>query len=147
MMRRIFLEGSMMKTDRMVKAMPFSSTLVASWWSILAIRLGKCSDGQETRRRDAHVVGQSHLSLFVANDGKLEVGAGDFIDVLDPARVRVDCVGRETNQLDAAFGELGFEFGKGAELGSANGGVVLAFESKVRSRGSAKRRGASLTSG
>lgn len=27
--------GSMMKTLRMVKAMPFSSTLVASWWSIL----------------------------------------------------------------------------------------------------------------
>jgi len=34
-MVRIFFLGSMMKTERMVKAMPFSSTLVASWWSIL----------------------------------------------------------------------------------------------------------------
>jgi hypothetical protein len=30
----VFL-GSMTKTERMVKAMPLASTLVASWWSIL----------------------------------------------------------------------------------------------------------------
>ena len=30
-MSRIVFLGSMMKTDRMVKAMPFSSTLVVSW--------------------------------------------------------------------------------------------------------------------
>jgi len=30
----VFL-GSMTKTERMVKAMPLESTLVASWWSIL----------------------------------------------------------------------------------------------------------------
>ena len=35
-MVRIFLLGSMKKTERMVKAMPLESTLVASWWSILA---------------------------------------------------------------------------------------------------------------
>ena len=29
--------GSMMNTLRIVKAMPFSSTLVASWWSILNV--------------------------------------------------------------------------------------------------------------
>lgn len=34
MVRMVFL-GSMMKTDRMVKAVPLESTLVASWWSIL----------------------------------------------------------------------------------------------------------------
>lgn len=34
-MRMVFL-GSMTKTERMVKAMPLESTLVASWWSILA---------------------------------------------------------------------------------------------------------------
>jgi len=32
---RIVFLGSMMKTDRMVKAIPLESTLVASWWSIL----------------------------------------------------------------------------------------------------------------
>jgi len=33
--RMVFL-GSMTKTERMVKAIPLESTLVASWWSILA---------------------------------------------------------------------------------------------------------------
>ena len=37
---RTFLAGSMMKTERIVKAMPFSSTLVASWWSILCGEFG-----------------------------------------------------------------------------------------------------------
>lgn len=31
MIRRIFFWGSMMKTERMVNAMPFSSTFVVSW--------------------------------------------------------------------------------------------------------------------
>lgn len=34
MVRMVFL-GSMTKTERIVKAMPLESTLVASWWSIL----------------------------------------------------------------------------------------------------------------
>lgn len=34
-MVRIFFFGSMIKTERMVNAMPLESTLVASWWSIL----------------------------------------------------------------------------------------------------------------
>lgn len=38
----VFL-GSMTKTERMVKAMPFSSTLVASWWSILDLIMSPCS--------------------------------------------------------------------------------------------------------
>lgn len=33
--RMVFL-GSMMKTERMVKAMPLESTLVASWWSSMS---------------------------------------------------------------------------------------------------------------
>lgn len=32
----VFL-GSIMKTERMVNAMPFESTLVVSWWSILLV--------------------------------------------------------------------------------------------------------------
>jgi hypothetical protein len=38
--------------------------------------------------------------------------------------VRVDGVGRETNHLDAALGELGLQLGEGSELGRANRGVV-----------------------
>ena len=34
-------------------------------------------------------------------------------------------VGRQTDQLDAALGELGLELCKGAELGGADGGVVF----------------------
>lgn len=34
-------------------------------------------------------------------------------------------VGRQTDQLDAALGELGLELGKSTELGGADGSVVL----------------------
>ncbi len=34
-------------------------------------------------------------------------------------------VGRETDELDAALGELGLELGEGAELGGTDGGEVL----------------------
>lgn len=34
-------------------------------------------------------------------------------------------VGRETDELDAALGELGLELGEGAEFGSTDGSVVL----------------------
>ena len=36
-----------------------------------------------------------------------------------------DRVGRQAEQLDAALGELGLETGELAELGGANGSVVL----------------------
>lgn len=71
-----------------------------------------------------HVVGVRDLAVLVANDGEAEVRASDLINVLDPALVRVDSVGRQTNELDAALLELGLEFGEGAELGRANRGVV-----------------------
>lgn len=32
----------------------------------------------------------------------------------------VDCVGAETDELDATFGELGLELGEGTELGCAD---------------------------
>ena len=72
-----------------------------------------------------HVVGESDLALLVANDGELEVGARDLVNVLDPATVAVDGVGRETDELDTTLGELGLELSEGTELGGADGGVVL----------------------
>lgn len=80
--------GSMMNTLRMVKAMPFSSTLVASWWSILCVQksvfeafaaiLSSCSfllDMGAGRSFHSHVVCQCHLSLLVPNDRKSQVAA------------------------------------------------------------------------
>lgn len=37
-MRRIVFFGSIMKTDRMVNAIPLASTFVVSWWSSLCDR-------------------------------------------------------------------------------------------------------------
>lgn len=120
-MRMAFL-GSMMKTLRMVKAMPFSSTLVASWWSILESR-GQFAPGFETKALCAlcysHVVLKGNLPLLVADDGELELGAADLIDVLDPAAMALDRVGAEPDELDAALCELGFQLGERAELGGA----------------------------
>lgn len=72
-----------------------------------------------------HVVGVGYGALLVADDGKRQLAARDLIDILDPSAVRLDRVGRQSNQLDAALGELGLEFGKGAQLGGADGRVVL----------------------
>lgn len=40
-----------------------------------------------------HVVQVGNLALRVRDDGELEVGAADFVNVLDPPVVRVDFVG------------------------------------------------------
>ena len=72
-----------------------------------------------------HIVGIRNLAVLVANYGESQLAAGDLIDVLDPSAVRLDGVGRQADQLDAALGELRLELGEGAELGGADGRVVL----------------------
>ena len=72
-----------------------------------------------------HVVGKSELPLLVTNDGEAQLGAGDLIDVLDPAAVALDSVCAQADELDAPLGELGLELSEGTELGGADGGVVL----------------------
>jgi len=72
-----------------------------------------------------HVVSESDLALLVADDGEAELGAGNLVNIADPALVAVDRVSRQADELDAALGELGLELGKGAELGGADGRVVL----------------------
>jgi hypothetical protein len=76
-------------------------------------------------RRNLHVVGEGDLALLVANDGEGNLAAGDLLNVVDPAIVGVDGVGGQANELDAALGELGLELSEGAELGGADGSVVL----------------------
>lgn len=72
-----------------------------------------------------HVVQVGDLALRVGDDGELEVGAGDLVDVLDPAVVGLDLVGAQANELDTASSELGLELGEGAQLGGADGGEVI----------------------
>jgi hypothetical protein len=72
-----------------------------------------------------HVVEKRDLALLVANNGELDVTAGNLTNVLDPSLVGLDGVGGETDQLDIALGELGLELSKGTELSGADGGVVL----------------------
>lgn len=76
-------------------------------------------------RMRLHVVGVGNLALLVTDDGEVQVAAADLVDVLDPAIVAVDGVGRKANELDAALGELGLELREGAQLGGADGRVVL----------------------
>jgi hypothetical protein len=72
-----------------------------------------------------HVVQVGDLALGVGDDGELQLGAGDLIDILDPAVVRLNVVGAQTDELDTASSELGLELGEGAELGGADGGEVI----------------------
>lgn len=72
-----------------------------------------------------HVVGEGDLAFLVADDGEGDFGTGDFVNVLDPAVVGVDCVRGEADELDAALCELGLELGESAELGGADGRVVF----------------------
>ena len=72
-----------------------------------------------------HVVGVGNLALRVGNDGELELGASNLVDVLDPGVVRVDTVGTETNHLDTTGRELGLELGESTELGGTDGSEVI----------------------
>ena len=72
-----------------------------------------------------HVVEVGNLALRVGDDGELEVGASDLIDVLNPAVVGLDLVGTQTDELDTTLGELGLKLGKGTELGGTDGGEVI----------------------
>lgn len=72
-----------------------------------------------------HIVGVGDLALGVRDDGELELGAGDLINVLDPGVVRLDTVGAETDHLDATGSELGLELGESTEFSGTDGGEVI----------------------
>lgn len=72
-----------------------------------------------------HVIEVGNLPVLVTNDWEGQVGTGNLVDVLDPATVGVDGVGRKTNELDATLCELRLEQSKSSELGGADGSVVL----------------------
>ena len=72
-----------------------------------------------------HVVGVGDLALGVGDDGELELGAGNLVNILDPGVVRLDTVGAETDHLDATGSELGLELGESTELGGTDGSEVI----------------------
>ncbi len=53
------------------------------------------------------------------------MGTSNLIDILDPGIVLVNGIGRETNQLDVALGELWLKLCECAELGGADWGEVV----------------------
>ncbi|KAL2285203.1 hypothetical protein FJTKL_08420 [Diaporthe vaccinii] len=80
----------------------------------------------KTRGRvDSHVIKVGDLPLLVGNNGEVEGVAADLLDVGSPALVRIDGIGAQAQQLDAALLELGLEAGHLAQLGGADRGVVL----------------------
>lgn len=72
-----------------------------------------------------HVVRERDLALLVTDDGELERRGRQLVDILDPFAVRVNGVGGETDQLDAALGELRLELGERTELGGADGSEIF----------------------
>jgi hypothetical protein len=74
---------------------------------------------------NSHVVQVGNLSLLVTDDWEAQLAAGDLINILDPASVRLDGVCRETDQFDASLGKLGLQLCKSAKFGGADGGVIL----------------------
>ena len=95
---------------------------------VLVVDPGRCqylSLRKWAARKNSHVVEVGNLALLVGQDGELDERARHLVNVLDPALVAAQRVGRETNQLDAALVELGLEACHLAELGGAHGRVVL----------------------
>ena len=90
-----------------------------------------------------HVIQQGDFALLVANDGELKIRAGNFIDVFNPAVVRIDRVGGQADQFDIALGEFRLEFGEGAEFCGKVGWSFASFGSVFKG----ENVGAVLTSG
>lgn len=67
-----------------------------------------------------HVVEVGNLALGVGDDGELQAGAGDLIDILDPTVVALGVVGTQTNELGVASSELRLKLGEGTELGGTD---------------------------
>lgn len=97
-----------------------------------------------------HVIEEGHLAFSIGDDGELEVGAGDLVDVLDPFTVGAEVVGAlddifsqlqnsttvrslhvsrnvstyQTNHLDVALLEFILQLGESTQFGGADGGKV-----------------------
>lgn len=114
---RIIFLGSMMKTDRIVNAMPFSFTLVASWWSILSHQphqshTPKPLPSSSTRvfvSSHLHIIHQRHLPLLIPNNRELQLAPRDLIDILDPPAMALNRIRAQTDELDIPLREFRLE--------------------------------------
>ena len=71
-----------------------------------------------------HIIQPRHFPIGISDDGKLQVGAGDVVDIFDPLLVRRQIIGAESNHFDIPTDKFIFEFGKRSEFGGADGSEV-----------------------
>lgn len=71
-----------------------------------------------------HVIEICDLPVLISNDGEGQLAPSHFIDILDPPSVRLDSVGRETNELNVPLCKFGLELSEGTELGGADRGII-----------------------
>jgi len=71
-----------------------------------------------------HVIQERHLPIAIGNDGELQRGAGDLVDVGDPFFVTAQVVGAQTNHLHVSLLKLILQLGECSELGGTDRGEV-----------------------
>lgn len=60
----------------------------------------------EKGRDPLHIISMGNLAILIANDKKCQQTASDLGNVVDPSIVRLNRVGGQADQLDAALGEF-----------------------------------------
>ena len=71
-----------------------------------------------------HAIQACNGAVWVGNDGVFDGGVLGFVDVANPAVVRVEGVYTYGGDFDIAFGKFVAEFGHGTQFGGAHGGEV-----------------------
>jgi hypothetical protein len=137
----VFL-GSMIKTERMVKACvgrvsKSDSAWVDETYNSLGVNVGGILVVNPVKHNKTlfllskatclhlHVVLEGNLSLLVADNGECELATRDLIDILDPPAMALNGVCRKADQLSSTLREFGLELRKRAQLGRAYWGVVF----------------------
>lgn len=116
--------GSMMKTERMVNAIPFWSMLVMSWWSSLVSQMS-VHGGRKTGGKCLHIVEVCNLTLLVTDNWEVDLVSRDLLDILDPSSVRLNSVGRKTDQLCSTLVEFRLELCESTQLSCADWSVIF----------------------
>lgn len=65
----------------------------------------------EKGRDPLHIISMGNLAILIANDRKCQRTASDLGNVVDPSIVRLNRIGGQADQLDAALGEFGLVLG------------------------------------
>lgn len=58
-----------------------------------------------------HIISMGNLAILIANDRQCQRTASDLGNVVDPSIVRLNRIGGQADQLDAALGEFGLVLG------------------------------------